>query len=276
MKNLKFKISCQRLADTDYMNKADPYVKVSQVDVKSGKLELLGKTEVIYDNLCPSFTTPVHFSVADDKVDSSILEFEVKDKDKIGAENIGFLRIDLSLLVEAGAKGLELPLVGKKLQKNISTTSISSSNEASPKHEKCRGLIFIQTYDMSYPRINLKIKGSNIRKMDTLSESDPFLKLVQSGKILYKSEIIDNNKNPEFKEVILLKEEIPELEKPVWIYCYDDDGKRSDPQFIGECYFVVDQVIDTLSNYSECKTELLDFNLKSAGEIHFDSCVMVE
>ena len=49
-------ISCRKLKDLDLMSKSDPYVTVSIRDSKSQHYSMIGKTEVVMNNLNPDFT----------------------------------------------------------------------------------------------------------------------------------------------------------------------------------------------------------------------------
>jgi hypothetical protein len=52
-------ISCRKLKDLDITSKSDPQVEVYVKERTATKWSLVGKTEIIQNNLNPDFSTPI-------------------------------------------------------------------------------------------------------------------------------------------------------------------------------------------------------------------------
>lgn len=79
-------------------------------------------------------------------------------------------------------------------------------------------------------QVELELKAKNLPKTDFVGASDPFFVVSFNGKELYKSEVIDNNLNPEWAKAVF---ELPEEANPgtVQVEIRDKDGIGSESMF---------------------------------------------
>lgn len=97
-------ISCKKLKDEDFISKSDPQVKVFELDAKGDKYRFVGETEVISNQHNPHFSRSIRsFYVTGKK---QILKFEVFDEDIGEDDDLGYAKIDLHKLIDAGVKGV--------------------------------------------------------------------------------------------------------------------------------------------------------------------------
>ncbi len=91
---IQLTISCRNLADLDTFSKSDPEVHVYMREAKSVKYTLIGKTEMILNNLNPDFAKVFIIDYFFEK--EQIIKFEVYDVDNTGLEHIGNLETTIS------------------------------------------------------------------------------------------------------------------------------------------------------------------------------------
>jgi len=219
-------ITCHQLLDTDYLSKTDPQVVVYAVDASRKRGQLLGRTECISNTLSPIFGTKI--SILDKHKDSDF-EFVVRDSDHIGCTEIG--RVYLSL-----RDVLSSPRDSGYVQVLESLFEGKGNGEV--------GSITIKALNHKRPRLSIKMSGRKIKKMDLLSESDPYITINQTGKHLYRSERIKDSKNPDWEDFFIQLEDI-NLEERCLILCYDCDGldARGKDDFIGQAYVTFSELV---------------------------------
>ena len=72
-------ISCRKLKDLDVIGKSDPYWQVYIKNDSRSEWMLVGKTDVVENNLNPDFSTPLQINYYFEK--DQEIRFEVYDKD---------------------------------------------------------------------------------------------------------------------------------------------------------------------------------------------------
>lgn len=85
--------------------------------------------------------------------------------------------------------------------------------------------------------LKLLLRGTNIKSMDFLSKSDPYVTLTQGGKLLHKTRHINNTKSPKWP-VFTIPLQMINPDAEIVITCYDYDGKDSKADLIGRCSFI--------------------------------------
>lgn len=126
-------ISCRNLVDLDTFSKSDPVVHVYIKDSKTRPYMLVGKTEVIDNNLNPDFTK--HFKIDFYFEKEQWLKFDVYDVDVGGQDHIGFCETTLSRIMSAPRQthisDLHLPNGGDKSRGKIivRADSVAQSND---------------------------------------------------------------------------------------------------------------------------------------------------
>ena len=96
---VQFFISCRNLADLDIVSKSDPEVHVFLRESKTKNYTLIGKTEMILNNLNPDFTK--HFTIDYFFEKEQWIKFEVYDVDYTELEHIGTCETTLSRIMSS-------------------------------------------------------------------------------------------------------------------------------------------------------------------------------
>ncbi|CBZ28489.1 copine i-like protein [Leishmania mexicana MHOM/GT/2001/U1103] len=171
-------IKCSHLLDKDLTSKSDPYVAL--FDITDGGKVCVGRTEVIKNNLNPEFHTCISatyfFEVR------QVMRVEVWDSDKNKPDDLlGVAEFTFGCLLSSRGSTLTLSLGGK------STVTLTASYVGSR-----RGTI------------GVTFRGRSLKKMDLFGNSDPYFvlsRLLPSGQrvTVYKSEVIKNTLNPQWK-----------------------------------------------------------------------------
>jgi hypothetical protein len=166
---------CRGLADDDIASKSDPFVTIA--DERGGKL---GQTETIMNCLNPEFKKAIEVDYYFETKQSMTLT--VWDYDKDGAhDNLGTASFTMGQLMSSRGGMLTLKL-SRKGEVTLAGLPVGSE----------RGIM------------KFKFHGKQLKNMDTLGKSDPFFVLARimpdgSRRELYKSEVVDNNLNPQWK-----------------------------------------------------------------------------
>ena len=94
---VQISISCRNLADLDLLSKSDPIVHVFLKDAKNKNYTMIGKTEIINNNLNPDFTKTFTIDYYFEK--EQWVKFEVYDVDSMSLEHIGNCETTLSRIM---------------------------------------------------------------------------------------------------------------------------------------------------------------------------------
>lgn len=96
---VQLSLSCRNLVDLDFLSKSDPEVHVYIKDAKAKNYSLVGKTEMILNNLNPDFTRTFNIDYFFEK--EQWVKFEVYDDDNTGLEHIGDCETTLAKIMTA-------------------------------------------------------------------------------------------------------------------------------------------------------------------------------
>jgi hypothetical protein len=179
-------ITCKNLKDEDILSKSDPFVIIK--DVTRAPARIVGKTEVVKNNLNPSFTTHIETNYFFETKQS--FTAEVWDFDPDGEHDLlGTAAFTVGQLMSASGSSLTLNLQPK------GQIILTGMNEG--KGSSIRG------------SASFVIHGKQLKNMDTFGKSDPFFvvsRVLFAGgagpanlETLFRSEVVDNDLNPKWK-----------------------------------------------------------------------------
>eukprot|EP00834_Sanchytrium_tribonematis_P001844 NODE_48_length_31852_cov_1.054168.p11 type:complete len:397 gc:universal NODE_48_length_31852_cov_1.054168:29468-30658(+) len=222
------KLSCQGLKNKDTFSKSDPYIVVFEDS------RILGKTEIIKDNLSPAFTKSIQLDYYFEKVQK--LHFEIRDDDgNEKYDHLGEAKVVLCDIVTAGPDGFEVPILI---------------------NGKSHGKLKIKAREIKKEMLNAYVKFSlsctKLDKKDLFGKSDPYLllfKIDKDGSLnkVHKTEIIKNTYDPNFQSFKLPLSDVGE--EKVRLECWDWDRSSKD-DIIGACEFNM-QDFKSKDEYSE-------------------------
>ena len=182
------------LADTDTFSKSDPYLVLyerrnSASSGAGGGRMLIGRTEIINNNLNPrwttSFTVPFHFE------SRQIFDAELYDDDGKGPgggdDALGVVSFQLAHVVGSAAATLKQRVTNGK--GSLFVTGVETSESANRRDT-----------------IRLQFAGRDLRKMDTFGLSDPYFRLFRlqpngTKTQLHLSNVIDKTLTPIWQPV---------------------------------------------------------------------------
>jgi copine 1/2/3 len=171
-------VKCSKLKDTDVTSKSDPYAVLYETTDRRNVQ--VGRTEVVRNNLNPEFKTCMavnYFFEIRQTMRVEVWDKDVKTKD----DPLGSAEFTMGQLMSSRNSTLTLNLSVK------GTVTLTASYIGSQ-----RGTVA------------LTFRGRNLKKMDLFGKSDPYFYLYRqlpSGQRaqVYKSEVIDNTLNPQWK-----------------------------------------------------------------------------
>ncbi|VVA12788.1 PREDICTED: BONZAI [Prunus dulcis] len=218
---LELTISASNLLDLDVTSKSDPMLIV-YAKKSDGKLEELGRTEVILNSLNPvwiekvsiayqfEMVQPLIFHVYD--VDTKYHNVPVKTLNLRDQEFLGEGSCGLSEIVTKQTRSLTLNLINKNWHggmRKFGTLTVRAEETIA-----------------SRSAVEIKFRCSHLENKDLFSKSDPFLRIsriVESGGSIpiCKTEVVDNNLNPTWKPVCLSMQQFGSKDTPLVFECFD-------------------------------------------------------
>ncbi|OVA12550.1 C2 calcium-dependent membrane targeting [Macleaya cordata] len=228
---LELSLSATGLRDLDVFSKSDPMAVVYAKKI-DGKLEEIGRTEVIMNSLDPvwirkvsivyqfEIVQPLVFRVYD--IDTKYLNFSVKTLKLDEQDFLGEASCALSEIVTKHNKSLALKLIERNGQGGM-------------RHQ---GTLTVHAEETVASRqaVEMIFRCSKLDNKDLFSKSDPFLRIsriVEGGTIpVYKTEVVKNNLNPTWKPVCLSAQQFGSkasllLDTPLVIECFDFNNSGS-------------------------------------------------
>ncbi|XP_074292780.1 protein BONZAI 3-like [Silene latifolia] len=219
--DLELTLSAKKLRARGIFSKSDPMAVVYKKK-PDGTLEELGRTEVILNNLSPSWIQKIRI-VYNFEIGLR-LEFRIYDIDT-KFYNIPVKDINLNEQDYLGEASCYLSEVVTK-QNQQSTINIQNKNRQG--YEGRLGTLTVHTEETAESKTTVEIvfRCTNLTNNDVFSLSDPFLKIsrnAESGATIpvCKTEVIDNNLNPTWQPVYLTMQQIVSKDNPLIIECFD-------------------------------------------------------
>jgi hypothetical protein len=223
----ELRFQCRKLVNLDVFSKTDAYVQVLAKDPDTGRVDVVGSTEVVADNLNPDFVRPVRVPYLFEVVQQ--LTFRVLDHDGQTSELVGDASCTLTDLVLSTSRQFAAPLI---VPPDLRRGKVG----AGP-----RGTIIVTADDVSGPRteLTLHFAASKVDKKDLLGKSDPFLVLyrVTDSNTLVpaaKTDVVKNTLDPTWRPLTVTSSVLYGVNPDalVEIQCFDWN-KSSPPELIG-------------------------------------------
>ncbi|KVH92235.1 C2 calcium-dependent membrane targeting [Cynara cardunculus var. scolymus] len=186
---IELNLSASKLRDYDIMSKSDP-MAVVYAQKKDGTLEQLGRTEVIMNNLNPTWIQKIDvvYDVDTKYHNLPTKMLELKDQDFLGEASCV-----LSEIVTLRSRTITLEL------RNRNGHSVGNLGSITVHAEETIA---------SKTAIEMRLRCSNLDNKDRFSKSDPFLRIsriVETGGSVpvCKTEVVHNNLDPVWKPLCL-------------------------------------------------------------------------
>ncbi|KAG6646144.1 hypothetical protein CIPAW_08G173800 [Carya illinoinensis] len=226
---VELSLSAINLRDRDIISKSDPMAVVYAKNI-DGKLEELGRTEVILNSLNPTWiekvtvafqfeiVQPLVFHVYD--VDTKFHNIPVKTLKLKDQDFLGEATCVLSEVLTKQNRSLTLNLrskIGHVVLRNLGVLTIHAEETVASRRV-----------------VEMMLHCSYLDNKDIFSKSDPFLRIsriVESGGSIpiCKTEVVNNNLNPKWKPLCLSMQQFGSKDNPLIIECFDfnSSGKHS-------------------------------------------------
>ncbi|XP_037497211.1 protein BONZAI 3 isoform X2 [Jatropha curcas] len=214
-------LSASNLLDRDITSKSDP-MTVVYAKKKDGKLEEVGRTEVILNNLNPSWIKKITFAYQFEIVQP--LVFHIYDIDtKYHNLPVESLKLnDQEFLGEATC------VLSEIVTKQNRKLTLNLHNRNGQEALRNFGTLTIQAEETVASRtaFELTFRCSNLDNKDVFSLSDPFLRIsrvVESGGSIpiCKTEVVNDNLNPVWRPLHLSMQQFKSKANPLVIECFD-------------------------------------------------------
>ncbi|KAG8383348.1 hypothetical protein BUALT_Bualt04G0003100 [Buddleja alternifolia] len=229
---IELSLSASKLRDRDITSKSDP-MAVIFTKRRNGKLEEIGRTEVIMNSLDPSWIQKINVTYQFEIVQH--LVFQVYDVDT-KYHNLPVKMLNLEDQDFLGEASCVVSEIVTKRERSL-TLNLHSRGRPGFKH---LGTLTVRAEEPVASRntVEITFRCSALENKDLLSKSDPFLRISRTvetgGSVpICKTEVVNNNLNPIWKPVQLTMQQFVSKENPLVIECFDfnDSGNH---QLIGK------------------------------------------
>ncbi|KAK6125679.1 hypothetical protein DH2020_040571 [Rehmannia glutinosa] len=264
---IELSLSASKLLDRDIVSKSDP-MAVVYMKRRDGKLDELGRTEVIMNNLNPNWiqkinvtyqfeiVQPLIFHVYD--IDSKYHNLPVKMLKLEDQDFLGEASCVVSEIVTKRNWSLTMNLHNRDGRglKNLGTLSVHAEETVASRNA-----------------VEITFRCSALENKDLFSKSDPFLRISRTvengGSVpICKTEVVNNNLNPAWKPVRLTMQQFLSKENPLVIECFDFNSSGNH-QLMGK----LQKSIAELETLNQSKAGA-NFFLPSSGFRHHDKVLM--
>ncbi|KAJ0250682.1 Protein BONZAI 3 [Hirschfeldia incana] len=219
---IELSLSASNLIDRDITSKSDP-MAVMYLRKKDGKLEEIGRTEVILNSLNPNWIEKITVSFQFETVQN--LVFHVYDVDT-RYHNVPVKSLKLKEQDYLGEATCVLSEIMTK--PNRSMTLNLHGNVGPAGVSRKLGTLSIQAEETiaSKTVVEMNLRSVHLDNKDLFSKSDPFLRisrLVENSIVVpvCRTEVVDNNLNPTWKPVCLTMQQFGSKDTPLLIECLD-------------------------------------------------------
>lgn len=226
---IELSLCATKLLDLDITSKSDP-MAVVYMKKRDGTLEEIGRTEVIMNNLNPSWIEKIPVTYQFEIVQP--LVFHIYDVDtRYHNMPVKALKLrDQDFLGEASC------VLSEIFTKRDRTLTLNLHNKNWNGEPKDVGTLTIHAEETIASRsaVEIQFRCSHLDNKDLLSKSDPFLRISRKvetgGRVpICKTEVINNNLNPVWKPLCLTMQQYGSKDNPLVIECFDfnDNGNHT-------------------------------------------------
>ncbi|KAK2977378.1 hypothetical protein RJ640_013357 [Escallonia rubra] len=217
---IELSLSASKLRDRDVISKSDPMTVVYAKKI-DGTLQELGRTEVIMNNLDPSWIEKVNIAYQFEIVQP--LFFQVYDVDT-RYHNISAKMLKLEDQDFLGEASCVLSEIVTKKSRSL-TLNLHNRNGHGL---KILGTLTVHAEETAASRnaVEMTLRCSQLDNKDMFSKSDPFLRIsrvVETGGSIpvFKTEVVQNSLNPLWKPICLTMQQFGSKANPLVIECFD-------------------------------------------------------
>ncbi|XP_074317138.1 protein BONZAI 1-like [Silene latifolia] len=228
---IELSLSASSLRDRDVLSKSDP-MAVLYMKGRDGKLEELGRTEVILNSLNPTWinkvTVTYHFEIVQNLV------FRVYDVDtQFHGVDVKTLKLDEQQYL--GEAECALSQVVTKSNQLVTLDLVQHDEAMRTPHPRSCGKLTIHAEESmnSKTAIEIILRCSELENKDLFSKSDPFIvisRITESGISvpICKTEVIKDDLNPTWEPVYLNTQQVGSKDSPLTIECFNfnSNGKH--------------------------------------------------
>ncbi|KAL5203302.1 hypothetical protein ABZP36_014254 [Zizania latifolia] len=217
---LELSFSASKLKNMDAFSKSDPMLVI--YTKKGGRLEEIGRTEVILNSLEPLWITKATINYQFEIVQP--LVFRIYDIDT-RYHNTPVKMLNLSQQDFLGEACCNLSEIITKFNHSLTLNLQSSSGHA------LLGTVTVhaEESDSSRMAVEMTLHCLNLENKDMFSKSDPFLRISRlvetAGAIpICKTEVINDNLNPVWRPITLTSQQFGSKNNPLLVECFDFDS----------------------------------------------------
>ncbi|XP_021716106.1 protein BONZAI 1-like [Chenopodium quinoa] len=228
---IELSLSASSLRDRDVLSKSDP-MAVIYIRGRNGRLEELGRTEVVLNSLDPTWITKVnvtyHFEIV------QTLVFRVFDVDtQFHNVDVQMLKLDeQQFLGEASCALSEIVTRSNGL---LTLDLAHREENLKAAHSGSYGKLTVHAEESMNSKITTEmlLRCSDLENKDLFSKSDPFVVIskIAEGGIpipICKTEVAKDNLDPAWNPVVLNIQQVGSKDSPLTIECFNfnSNGKH--------------------------------------------------
>ncbi|KAJ4961475.1 hypothetical protein NE237_021385 [Protea cynaroides] len=228
---IELSLSASNLRDQDVFSKSDP-MAVLYAKGRDGKLDEIGRTEVILNSLNPVWISKHTVTYRFEVVQS--LVFRVYDIDT-QYHNVPVKMLKLDEQQFLGEATCPLSEIVTRPTRSLTLNLVHGKESAGSAHRQNLGKLTVQAEECvgSKSTAEIVLRCTDLEYKDLFSKSDPFLvisKIVENGNPIQvcKTEVMKNDLNPTWKPVFLNMQQVGSKDSPLIAECFNfnSNGKH--------------------------------------------------
>eukprot|EP01083_Nonionella_stella_P092710 259600_1 len=264
---LELNLSLRNIPKMDLMSPSDPFVLVKMKDEIHNRWNLVGKTDIIWDNPNPDFSNDIRLSYLFEEIQTIRLDIwdanEQQTKDLTKHDYIGYVDFVVGDLVTSKGQKLVIEIKdgkGVKLKKVNGLPPIA--------------IIRSQEVDENYDEIELQFSAKGLPKMDWFGKIDPFFQMYRQTNdgqwaSVYKSEHFHKTYTPNWKRFKVETRRLchGDMHRPILIKIWDWN-RDAVPDYACEIQTTLSGLIDmTTLNLKQWDAKKKKYKSKNYGQI---------
>eukprot|EP00484_Ammonia_sp_Unknown_P019032 CAMPEP_0197029822 /NCGR_PEP_ID=MMETSP1384-20130603/9187_1 /TAXON_ID=29189 /ORGANISM="Ammonia sp." /LENGTH=636 /DNA_ID=CAMNT_0042459059 /DNA_START=16 /DNA_END=1922 /DNA_ORIENTATION=- len=264
---LELNLSLRNVPKMDLMSPSDPFIIVKVKDEARNVWNVVGKTDIIWDNPNPDFSNDIRINYMFEQIQHVRLDIwdanEQQTKDLSKHDYIGYVDFVVGDLVTSSGQKLAIAIKdkgGRPLKKVNGMQPIA--------------IVRAQEVDENYDEVEFEFAATGLPKMDWFGKIDPFFQIYRQTNdgqwaSVYKSEHYKSTYKPNWKRFRIESRRLchGDMNRPILIRCWDWN-RDAEPDYACEVRTTLASLIDVKSmQWKQWDAKKNKYKSKNCGQL---------
>eukprot|EP01084_Bolivina_argentea_P064280 117261_1 len=264
---LELNLSLRNIPKMDLMSPSDPFIIVKMKDEIQNRWNVVGKTDIIWDNPNPDFSKDIRINYMFEQIQTIRLDIwdanEKQTKNLSKHDYIGYVDFVIGDLVTSNGQKLAIVI------RNKNGIKLKKVNGALP-----IAIIRSQEVDENYDEVEFEFSAKGLPKMDWFGKIDPFFQIYRQTTnnewaSVYKSEHYKKTYKPNWKRFQVETRRLchGDMFRPILIKCWDWN-RDARPDYACEIKTSLSELVDKKSlNWQQYDFKKKKYKSKNCGQL---------